>query len=220
MRVGASNHQEELTGYSSAADAYEGVLLKPNKSIMRDNSDVSGDELASNTTLNAANPATQILSSSAGLNKLAASFRTNGTSLPSRPASRKISSEETDSKDQMKASVQAQIPDRPETADAPSAQEGQGTVTADLEKDKRRVSFALNTSAIADKRPKPRMGGRSGPHSSASVREQGDTSPFNATLSQIDADSREKSDSVLTVPPHLKSIKVSRLSFMDSVGEV
>ena len=64
------------------------------------------------------------------------------------------------------------------------------------------------------------MGGRSGPHSSASVREQGDTSPFNATLSQIDADSREKSDSVLTVPPHLKSIKVSRLSFMDSVGEV
>ena len=63
------------------------------------------------------------------------------------------------------------------------------------------------------------MGGRSGPKSFASVREQGDTSPFNATLSQIDADSREKSDSVLTVPPHLKSIKVSRLSFI-SVGEV
>ena len=50
----ASNHQKELTGYSSAADAYEDVLLRPNRSIMRDTSDVSGDELASNTTFNAA----------------------------------------------------------------------------------------------------------------------------------------------------------------------
>ena len=50
-----SNHQKELTGYSSAADAYEEVLLtKGNISIMRDNSDVSGDELASNTTFSAA----------------------------------------------------------------------------------------------------------------------------------------------------------------------
>ena len=81
----------------------------------------------------------------------------------------------------------------------------------------KKVSFATNT-VIKKKKL------RSGPNSYSSFREKNNISPFNATLSQIEADdSRENNSSsnMTLTPKNLgnKSIKVSKLSFMDTQGD-
>ena len=122
-----------MTGYASATDQYEEVLLKKgNISIMYDYSDVSGDEKSSHsktkisafggnnkfdqsqspinsnsnnsnvnmTTLRAPNPAAAVFSFNKSAPKsMVGNNSFNSSSMKSKNASRKMSSEEQDSKE-------------------------------------------------------------------------------------------------------------------------
>ena len=94
------------------------------------------------------------------------------------------------------------------------------------EKDSRRVTFMLermeNNIKTIKKLDDKQIKAASGPNSIDSYRLKNSTSPFNATLSQIDAKQSESNDDsqmLATKTFGMKSIKVSRLSFTETNGD-